>query len=148
MKTIIDLMTVNYAEYSYFKKLAKNEQVSFFMELYEAASHRYSDSGLDLGKFFATLKEQILESKELNINLSELPKDKGTDYIDVMIDDENLMVESNSLKAVRHIIYKFIESGYILQRDKNMEKTFKRDKITRYMRIFKIIDQIPCICIN
>jgi hypothetical protein len=146
MKTIFDLMSVNSAEYSYFKKLSKNDRVSFFMELYEAASYRYSDSGLDLGKFFATLKEQILESKEINSDYAEFPKD--ADYVEVMIDDKNLMVESNSLKAVRHIIYKFIESGYILQRDKIMEKTFKRDKITRYMRIFKIIDQIPCICIN
>jgi len=146
MKTIFDLMTVNYAEYSYFKQLPKNERVSFFMELYDAASYRYSDSGLDLGKFFATLKDQILDSKEINSDYSQIPR--NTDYVDVMIDDKNLMVESNSLKAVRHIIYKFIESGYILQRDKTMEKTFKRDKITRYMRIFKIIDQIPCICIN
>jgi hypothetical protein len=146
MKTIFDLMTVNYAEHSYFKQLPKNERVSFFMELYEAASYRYADGGLDLGKFFATLKDQILESKEMNQDYSEFHRD--ADYVEVMIDDKNLMVESNSLKAVRHIIYKFIESGYILQRDKNMEKTFKRDKITRYMRIFKIIDQIPCICIN
>ena len=139
-------MTVNYAEYSYFKQLPKKERILFFMELYEAALYRYSNNNLDLGKFFATLKDQIVESTELNTEHVSMPK--GSDHIEVLIDDENLMIESNSLKAVRHIVYKFIESGYILQRDKNMEKAFKRDKITRYMRVFKIIDQISCICTN
>jgi hypothetical protein len=146
MKPIFDLMTVNYAEYSYFKQLPKKERILFFMELYEAALYRYSNNNLDLGKFFATLKDQILESNELDTEFVSMPK--GSDHIEVLIDDENLMIESNSLKAVRHIVYKFIESGYILQRDKNMEKAFKRDKITRYMRVFKIIDQISCICTN
>ena len=146
MKPIFDLMTVNYAEYSYFKQLPKKERILFFMELYEAALYRYSNNNLDLGKFFATLKDQILESNKLDTESVSMPK--GSDHIEVLIDDENLMIESNSLKAVRHIVYKFIESGYILQRDKNMEKAFKRDKITRYMRVFKIIDQISCICTN
>jgi hypothetical protein len=146
MKPIFDLMTVNYAEYSYFKQLPKKERILFFMELYEAALYRYSNNNLDLGKFFATLKDQIVESTELDTEHVSMPK--GSDHIEVLIDDENLMIESNSLKAVRHIVYKFIESGYILQRDKNMEKAFKRDKITRYMRVFKIIDQISCICTN
>lgn len=146
MKPIFDLMTVNYAEYSYFKQLPKKERILFFMELYEAALYRYSNNNLDLGKFFATLKDQIVESTELDTEHVSMPR--GSDHIEVLIDNENLMIESNSLKAVRHIVYKFIESGYILQRDKNMEKAFKRDKITRYMRVFKIIDQISCICTN
>ena len=146
MKPIFDLMTVNYAEYSYFKQLPKKERILFFMELYEAALYRYSNNNLDLGKFFATLKDQIVESNELDTEHVSMPR--GSDHIEVLIDNENLMIESNSLKAVRHIVYKFIESGYILQRDKNMEKAFKRDKITRYMRVFKIIDQISCICTN
>ena len=33
MKPIFDLMTVNYAEYSYFKQLPKKERILFFMEL-------------------------------------------------------------------------------------------------------------------
>ena len=129
MKPIFDLMTVNYAEYSYFKQLPKKERILFFMELYEAALYR-SNNNLDLGKFFATLKDQILESNKLDTESVSMPK--GSDHIEVLIDDENLMIESNSLKAVRHIVYKFIESGYILQRDKNMEKAFKRDNYKIY----------------
>ena len=65
-----------------------------------------------------------------------------------MIDDDNIMIESNSLVALRYIVYKFFESGYILSRDKDMEKMFKKDKVTRYMRIFRIVDQVSTICIN
>ena len=68
--------------------------------------------------------------------------------VDVLIDDDNIMIESNSLRAIRHITLKFVESGYILARYKDMEKTFRKDKITKYMRIFRIIDQVSTICPN
>ena len=58
------------------------------------------------------------------------------------------MIESNSLRAVRHVAVKFVEAGYILERAHDMEKSFKKDKITRYMRIFKIIDQVSTLCFN
>jgi hypothetical protein len=68
--------------------------------------------------------------------------------VDVLIDDDNIMIESNSLKAIKHIVYKFAESGYLLRRDFETEKMFKRDKLTKYLRIFHVIDQIPSICTN
>ena len=55
------------------------------------------------------------------------------------------MAESNSLRALRHIVYKLFEAGYILQRDKDMEKMFRKDKVTRYLRIFRIVDQISTL---
>jgi hypothetical protein len=144
MKTVFDVMQVNYAEYSYFKQLKKAERVKFFFELYEAELIR--SSGLNLTSFFESLREQFIqqESESIQSSKTELPEDA----VEVMIDDENIMIESNSLRATRHIIYKFMESGYIIQRDKNMEKTFKRDKVTRYLRIFRIINQTDSICIN
>lgn len=144
MKTVFDVMQVNYAEYSYFKQLKKAERVKFFFELYEAELIR--SSGLNLTSFFESLREQFIqqESESMQASKTELPEDA----VEVMIDDENIMIESNSLRATRHIIYKFMESGYIIQRDKNMEKTFKRDKVTRYLRIFRIINQTDSICIN
>jgi hypothetical protein len=144
MKTVFDVMQVNYAEYSYFKQLKKAERVKFFFELYEAELIR--SSGLNLTSFFESLHEQFIqqESESIQASKTELPEDA----VEVMIDDENIMIESNSLRATRHIIYKFMESGYIIQRDKNMEKTFKRDKVTRYLRIFRIINQTDSICIN
>ena len=144
MKTVFDVMQVNYAEYSYFKQLKKAERVKFFFELYEAELIR--SSGLNLNSFFESLREQFIqqESEFVQASKTDLPEDA----VEVMIDDENIMIESNSLRATRHIIYKFMESGYIIQRDKNMEKTFKRDKVTRYLRIFRIINQTDSICIN
>ena len=65
-----------------------------------------------------------------------------------MIDDQNIMIESNSLKALRFVTYKFIESGYILRRDISIEKMFRKDKVTRYLRVFKIINQAPDLCFN
>ena len=58
------------------------------------------------------------------------------------------MIESNSLKAGRHIVYRFVESGYILQRDMKLEKMFKHDKLTKYLRIFLIVNQTSSICVN
>jgi hypothetical protein len=144
MKTVFDVIQVNYAEYSYFKQLKKAERVKFFFELYEAELIR--SSGLNLTSFFESLRDQFIqqESESIQASKTDLPEDA----VEVMIDDENIMIESNSLRATRHIIYKFMESGYIIQRDKNMEKTFKRDKVTRYLRIFRIINQTDSICIN
>jgi hypothetical protein len=138
-------MQVNYAEYSYFKKLPKAEKMQFLFELYEAAEIR-NTNGIDLGRVFEMIKESLVDSNQYESHTKELPQD--VDYVEVMIDDDNIMVESNSIKAIRQIVYRFFESGYILRRDKDMEKMFKRDKITRYLRIFRIIDQVSTICTN
>jgi hypothetical protein len=147
MKTIIDAIVVNYAEYSYFKGLTPSERIKFLFDVYEAAIARNMQGSIDLSGFFSILKDQLAESSAAELPESiELPE--GVDKIEIMIDDENIMVESNNLKAVRHIIYKFFESGYILRRDKDMEKMFRKDKVTKYLRIFKIVDQTSSICIN
>lgn len=141
MKTIFDSTIVNYAEYSYFKQLPNIDRISYFFDIYEAALVRHD--GLDLSKFFDTIKTAI---DPYDSTPHQFPADAN--HVDVMIDDHHIMVESNSLKALRHIVYKFIESGYILKRDTNMEKMFKRDKITKYLRVFEIVDQTASICIN
>lgn len=141
MKTIFDSIVVNYAEYSYFKQLPNRDRIDYFFDMYEAALIR--NGGLDLSKFFETIKNAIEPEQ---VPEQQFPADY--DQVDVMIDDHHIMIESNSLKALRHIVYKFIESGYILRRDTNMEKMFRRDKITKYLRIFQIVDQTASICIN
>ena len=73
----------------------------------------------------------------------------GNDHqVDVMIDDQNILIESNSLKALRIIRNRFIENGFILLRDEDTEKMFKKDKFTKYLRVFKIINQTDPICYN
>lgn len=142
MKTIFDSIVVNYAEYSYFKQLPVASQIDYFFEVYEAAEIR--NTGLDLSKFFNAIKDSFVE----DVIPQQQHAAEDSDNVDVMIDDRNMMIESNSLKALRYIVYKFIESGYILRRDLNMEKMFKRDKITKYLRIFQIVDQTSSICTN
>ena len=145
MRTLFETMQVNYAEYSYFKKLPKAEKLQFLFELYDGALIRESQ-GIDLGRVFDMIKDSLAESAQFDEQPKKLPA--GADYVEVMIDDENIMVESNSIRSIRQIVYRFFESGYILRRDKEMEKMFKRDKITRYLRIFRIVDQVSVICIN
>lgn len=139
MNNPIDNITVNYAEYNYFKQLTKKERVGFFMELYEAEELR--NNGLRV-----MLTELIVESAETKMIPENVSRD--VDFVEVMIDDDTIMIESNSLRAMRHIIYTFAETGYILRRDRDTEKMFKTDKVTRYLRIFKIIDQTSVICLN
>jgi hypothetical protein len=151
METLFNSINVNYSEYNYFKQLNVSERVSFLFQLFEGTRNVVNKSGPDLDLFFRTLIDEQ-DSKISNRYITETYEDPGyasdPNRVDIIIDDTNIMVESNSLKAVRQVIYRFIESGYILRRDKVAEKSFKGGKITRYLRIFAIIDQTSHICIN
>lgn len=147
MKTVFDVLHVNYAEYTYYKQLSRRDQVMFFFEIYEAALIKHSD-GLDLSKIFNMVHESLKESDSIDQQTDPESWPDDVEKVDVMIDDDNIMIETNSLIGLRVIIYKFFESGYILSRDKNMEKMFRRDKVTKYLRIFRIVDQVSTICIN
>ena len=147
MKSIFSYCNVNYAEWQYFNTLSDADKVQYMFDIYEAA-HQKGTDGMDLSKFFENIKETLIKSDVIQAEATVEDGNANVDRVDVMIDDENIMIESNSLKAARHIIYKFFESGYILRRDKEMEKSFKRDKVTKYLRIFNIVDQTSSICIN
>jgi hypothetical protein len=145
MNTVFDSINVNYSEYSYFNQLSKSEQLHYFFDLYEAGVARLN--GIDLQTFFSAIKDSLNVDESIsNSDNDEYPLD--VDRVDVMIDDHHIMIESNSLKAVRYMINKFIESGYILRRDNDTEKYFRKDKLTKYMRIFHIVDQTSSICLN
>ncbi len=136
---------VNYSEYQYYLTLSESEQLAYLFDIYAAEQNK--QSGLDLSTFFDSVKQYIIEEESHPI-ISYDDSMQDVDRVDIMIDDENIMIESNSLKAMRHVIYKFVESGYILRRDIMMEKSFRKDKITRYLRIFRIIDFYVGICTN
>ena len=136
---------VNYSEYQYYLILSESEQLAYLFDIYAAEQNK--QSGLDLSTFFDSVKQYIIEEESHPI-ISYDDSMQDVDRVDIMIDDENIMIESNSLKAMRHVIYKFVESGYILRRDIMMEKSFRKDKITRYLRIFRIIDFYVGICTN
>lgn len=151
MKTVFSHTVVNYAEYQYFISLDDTDRVFFLFDTYEAECAK--TNGLDLSTFFDALKNSITDKPEYiepNTieNFDYLEDEQGIDRVDVMIDEQNIMIESNSLKALRFVTYKFVESGYILRRDLSVEKMFRKDKVTRYLRVFKIISQAPDLCFN
>jgi hypothetical protein len=143
MKTIFDTIIISNTEYAYFAQLDPIDQINYFFDLYDESTQR--TNALDLSAFFEGVRS-ALENSTDDTSVSKIPRDH--DRVDVIIDDENILIESNSIRAVKHITMRFIESGYILARDVNMEKMFRKDKVTRYMRIFRIIDQVSTLCFN
>jgi len=148
MVSLFSRMQKSYAEYEFWKTLNSSEKVNFLFDIYLAES--YAHKQIDLSTFFESVREQFeSERAESDVNDESYDFDPNdVDRVDVMIDDSNIMIESNNLKALRAVTYKFVESGYILKRDVLLEKLFRKDKLTRYLRIFKIINQAPDICSN
>jgi len=145
MQTKFESINVSREEYNFFKTLSVQDRLDYVFNLYATAA-----VGIDLSTFFSTI-HKALDNPEAAVkttNIEPTETTKHYDRVDVMIDDEIIMVEANSLRAMRHVINRFMESGYILQRDIEQEKMFRKDKMTRYMRIFYIVDQISGICFN
>jgi len=139
-----------YSEHEFWNTLTNNDKVNFLFDMY--TTQMYSSKLINLETFFKEIKGEIdsIESDNTDdehVDSIEFETD-ASDRVNVMIDDLNMMIESNNLKALRAVTYKFVESGYILQRDTIMEKLFRKDKITRYLRIFRIINQSTDLCFN
>lgn len=149
MKTVFSHLNVTYSEYQYFETLDPSDQLFFLFDVYEAECVK--TSGLDLSNFFEGLKQSLIEKytePEPLQHYDYVEDFEDVDRVDVMIDEQNIMIESNSLKALRFVTYKFVECGYILRRDVAIEKMFRKDKVTRYLRVFKIINQASDLCFN
>ena len=154
MATIFNKIFVTKAEYSIIKTMHVSEQLKWLFDTYDSTTKQ--TSAMDLSAFFKDVKDELeqynnslpMHVEEIDINQNALPADSNIDFVDVMIDDENIMIESNSLKALRHVKDKFIESGYMLQRDLATEKMFRKDKTTRYIRVFRIINYTSSMCLN
>ena len=151
MQTIFDRIFIGKAEYLAVMTMHASERIENLFDLYDSTSKQ--TRSMDLSAFFSEV-QQTLEQYQENLivethdALPALEAAENSEFVDVMIDDQNIMIESNSLRAVRHVIYKFAESGYILQRDLVTEKIFRKDKTTRYIRIFRIINQANSMCLN
>jgi hypothetical protein len=145
MNTLFDIV-INYSEYQYFKTLSNPDKVQFLFQIIQS---KQLSSKLDLSEFFKYIETDLQDTQE-SVDLPEIIEHDNPDleFVDVMIDDENIMIESNSLKALRHVKNKFIESGYMLQRDLATEKMFRKDKTTRYIRVFRIINYTSSMCLN
>jgi len=151
MQTLFDKIFIGKAEYSATKSQNASDQIKYLFDIFDATSKQ--TRSIDLAEFFTDV-QRSLEQYHENILVEShdvvMPSvnNDAMDFVDVMIDDHNIMIESNSLRAVRHVTNKFIESGYILQRDFATEKMFRKDKTTRYIRIYRIINFINSMCLN
>ena len=156
MKSLFSNVHIGYAEYEYWRSLGDIEKLQYLFELHHMESFRNDyNANINLNKFFETLNDELqsdnfgTEKEPENINFEAYEFDlDAEDRVDVMIDDSNIMIESNNLKALRAVSYKFVEAGYILRRDVILEKVFKKDKLTKYLRIFRIINQVTDLCSN
>tara|TARA_R100000900_G_scaffold94337_1_gene73174 strand:- start:97 stop:528 length:432 start_codon:yes stop_codon:yes gene_type:complete len=134
---------INYSEYAYFTTLSDHEKLNYFFQLFEGETAKPK---LDLKEFFSQIDTNFNDDEsKIHIN-KEIPDEHNR--VDIMIDDEFIMIESNSLKAIRIIMTRFMESGYIVSRNKETEKIFKIDKTTRYIRVYSIIDQTIGFCLS
>ena len=156
MKSLFYNVHIGYSEYEYWRSLGDTEKLQYLFELHHMESFRNDyNANINLNKFFETLNDELQsdnfgtekEPDEVNFEAYEFDLD-AEDRVDVMIDDSNIMIESNNLKALRAVSYKFVEAGYILRRDVILEKVFKKDKLTKYLRIFRIINQVTDLCSN
>jgi hypothetical protein len=145
MKSQFDKIYVSSSEYSYIMDIKPAEKLKYLFELFEIEMKK--QSGFVLADFFKAMQEYNKQLEEQNVESRQFdPSDK--ERIDVLIDDEHILIESNSLSAVRHIVYKFFEGGYILMRNQDTEKMFKADKTTRYLRVYDIVGEHNTLCLN
>ena len=135
---------INSAELEYILSLPVSDKIQYMFELYTIEQIRNNNPNINLKEFFKEIDETYFNVVEIELESYESEQEK----VDVMIDNENILIESNNLRALRNIRDRFIENGFILQRDKETEKMFNRDKITKYLRIFRIINQIDPLCWN
>ena len=151
MNNVFNNITVRLPELHYFQQLLRKEKIYYFLELFETSinTKEIQTSGIQEGlqQFFDDLESE--SSSELPYYESyDIGSDDHYNRVDILVDNENLVIESNSLKAVRSIKDKFLDCGYLLIRDTDVEKVFRVDKITKYVRVYKIIGRTFHLCLN
>ena len=147
METRFEKISISKQEYVFFKTLPLQERLNYMFGLYESSAVT-TIKAIDLSNFFSAIHTQLEEKEKEQETTTKADETRSFDRVDVRIDDEIIMIEANRLRALRLVKNRFIEAGYILQRDIEQEKMFRKDKVTKYMRIFYIVDQITGICFN
>ena len=136
---ILHTIHLNKVQLDYFQELTTDNKVAYLFGLFESTIQQ--NTNIDMTSFFKTIEDtQDTDIGEIDV--------EDVIHVDVMIDDDNILIESDNLKALRMTVRKFFESGYILVRDKEAEKMFKADKVTKYMRIYVIVNYASSICLN
>mgnify|MGYP003139136172 CR=1 FL=1 len=151
MNNVFNNITVRLPELHYFQQLLRKEKIYYFLELFETSvnAKEIQTTGIQEGlqQFFDDLQTE--SSNEMPYYESyDIGSDDHYNRVDILVDNENIVIESNSLKAVRSIKDRFLDCGYLLVRDMDVEKVFRVDKITKYVRVYKIIGRTYHLCLN
>lgn len=160
MQNIFQHIKMTKAEYQVMLQYTSIEKFQYLTDIFQthldlSNSLESTDLAKTLGDFFDELTKDMDTDESIDdddaqsyyeIETEDIPDSKNR--VDILIDDDNVLIESNSLKAMRHIIYNFFDNGYILQRDTETEKIFRKDKLTRYLRVYSIIGINTVICPN
>jgi hypothetical protein len=143
MSNYLKDIEVQLPEFNFFQQLSSSEKFLYLTEIYELETKKNSDTNIveNLQTFFDDMTE-LQQYDVFNTGGKEFDK------VDVLVDNENLVLESNSLSAVRQIKNRFIDEGYVITRDSEIEKMFKKNKLTRYLRVYKIIGRVFHLCYN
>jgi len=143
MSNYLKDIEVQLPEFNFFQQLSSSEKFLYLTEIYELETKKNSDTNIvkNLQTFFKDVTE-LQQYDVFNTGGEEFDK------VDVLVDNENLVLESNSLSAVRQIKNRFIDEGYVITRDAEIEKMFKKNKLTRYLRVYKIIGRVFHLCYN
>jgi hypothetical protein len=143
MSNYLNDINVQLPEFNFFQQLSSSEKFLYLTEIYELETGKNSD--IDIAENLQTFFDDITELQQYDVfNTGGEEFDK----VDVLVDNENLVLESNSLSAVRQIKNRFMDEGYVLTRDSEIEKMFKKNKLTRYLRVYKIIGRVFHLCYN
>ena len=147
MENLFNEIGILLPEYNFFKTLPGVEKIQYFLEIYDMATCR-KDAGPGMlpgiNEFFDEVNDEI----ENKVEFDRIEFGGNRDRVDIMIDSEHIVIESNSLRAVRKISLRFVDAGYLVGRDKDIEIMFRKSKISRYLRVYKIIGQTACLCYN
>ena len=143
MNNCLNNIQVLLPEFNFFQQLSSSEKFLYLTEIYELETRKASEN--DIAENLQTFFEDVTKLEQYDVFNTG-----GVDFekVDVLVDNENLVLESNSLSAVRQIKNRFIDEGYILTRDSEIEKMFKKNKLTRYLRVYKIIGRVFYLCYN
>lgn len=142
MESVFDNLNISFSEYSYFSELESAERVMYLFEIFQVEYLKIN--GHDLARALKTIFE---EPETLEIIEDDASSETKL-HVDLMIDEQNILIESNSLRALRMVLNKLAEDGYILSRNTVTEKLFKTDKLTRYLRAYDIVGMSASISIN
>ena len=136
MSNYLNDINVQLPEFNFFQQLSSSEKFLYLTG---------KNSDINIAENLQTFFDDITELQQYDVfNTGGDEFDK----VDVLVDNENLVLESNSLSAVRQIKNRFMDEGYVLTRDSELEKMFKKNKLTRYLRVYKIIGRVFHLCYN